>query len=125
MALTQGVLWDELAFIALHRRRIMPMRSRHRAMLAAGIMAAALCVAPQTHAQSFVRTPGRIVPTFHNPFINYPLTPYIGVGQYVGIMNTLGYTARWGVPPPGGGPFANFPLTPYLGVGQAAGIMST
>jgi hypothetical protein len=104
------------------------MRTRHLAVLTAGIMAATLCLTPPAHGQrqkSFVRMPGRFMPTFHNPFINYPLTPYIGVGQAAGIMNTLAFTAFWGFPPPGGGPFANFPLTAHLGVGQAVGIMST
>src|SRR5262245_52987847 len=66
----------------------------------------------------------RVILPRTNPFANYPLTPYIGVGQAAAILNTFAYASLFGAPPPGYNSVANFPLTPYIGVGQAAGIIS-
>src|SRR5262249_48201077 len=88
---------------------------------------ATILLAMAQPAAAQMRNRGLVVNPFppQNPFLNYPLTPYMSVGQYIGIRNTLAYAAMFGRLPPGYNAWINYPLTPYLGVGQAAGILAT
>jgi plastocyanin len=106
---------------ALVGRNVMTPRLRSLAIvLACGIMAV-FVLTPSAAAQRASR-PGRIIGATvpYNPFVNLPLTPFIGVGQFMGIQNTLAYASLFGRLPPGPNPFLNYALTPDLSVGQAA-----
>ena len=94
--------------------------------LACGIAASMLLPPPAAAEMPRGMSRGTIVNPFppYNPFLNYPLTPYMSVGQYFGIRNTLLYASIYGRLPPGYNPFINYPLTPYLGVGQAASLLA-
>lgn len=67
-------------------------------------------------------SPQTLIPSNYNTNLNLPLTPYIGVGQALALLQTM-YLASLGLGYPGYNPVENFPLTPYVGVGQAASIM--
>jgi hypothetical protein len=102
---------------------------RFVALVALSLLGGSVVISEAQAQRPRVNAP-RVFPTtvsvgFYNPFINYPLTPYIGVGQAAAIARTLNYAAFFGALPPGYNPVANFPLTPYMGVGQYAGILST
>jgi hypothetical protein len=93
--------------------------------LACGL-AISLLPTPHAAAQMSRGSRGTIVNPFppYNPFLNYALTPYMSVGQYLGIRNTLLYSSLFGRLPPGPNAFLNYPLTPYMGVGQAAAMLA-
>src|SRR5438552_6391929 len=65
-------------------------------------------VPPQIPGKPIREGPPR--PTYflppYNHFLNYPLTPYVGVGQAAAMANTLAFASAFGFPPPGYNPVA-------------------